>query len=251
MNKLIAFLIVSFTAYAWSLSYTSVAVDPSGQVCAGSIGGFEIGEYGGVYLTYSDGFLYCENGKMVSNGYGLADISYLGRDSILYSWIDIIDPAGSNPFENAGIGLEHFTDLDASWNLSGSNAYLGLRGVHVISRDTILLGDQNGLSVNNFALSNSRLLTGLPTQLASGPVRSLAKDFKNRLWAGTDSGVWVQDTEGDTTWTYHAVGWPVRNILPIDTHQVVVASFHMALDGYEQGTAKKACFENDSLRMPL
>jgi len=79
-------------------------------------------------------------------------------------------------------------------------------------------------------------------------VRSLAKDFKNRLWAGTDSGVWVQDAEGDTTWTYHAVGWPVKNIFPIDTNQVVVASFHMALDGYDATTAKKACFENDSMR---
>jgi len=254
MKKLIAFLMVSFTAYAWSLSYTSVTVDPLGQVCAGRIGQFDEGEYQVISYPLAEGYLYCEKGYSSNFIYNIANLVLVGTDSVLYS--TIIDVAmGSTPthilYDSALVSVGTELMLSDPWTLGGEGygrTYFALRGVLPITGDSILFAHQNGLSANSFSLMNGRSLSGIPAELATGPVRSLVKDFKNRLWAGTDSGVWVQNAEGDTTWTYHAVGWPVKNIYPMDTNQVVVSSFRIGMDGYDPSTAKKACFESDTLR---
>jgi len=233
MNRLMGILLISIAGVAWSTSwYTSVAVDSSGLVCAGSVGSFN----GNFVPAFTPGFLYCQNGKIEAQ-YMVSDIVMAGQDSVLFSYVSMDN---GYQIDSSGIGISSLSIYD--------EGHIGLRSILPVSVDSILFADQSGMFANDFAFSNSRTIAGLPIELATSPVRSLAKDFKNRLWAGTDSGVWVQDAEGDTTWTYHAVGWPVKNIFPIDTNQVMVASFHMALDGYDATTAKKACFENDSMR---
>ncbi|HSQ41709.1 MAG TPA: hypothetical protein VLM37_05465 [Fibrobacteraceae bacterium] len=222
--------------------YTAVAADSAGNVCAGSIGAYgitaveseSVGDYyyfTGYSLTKSDlsQFMVCQNaqGEDFYNGDATAVLMYLGGNSFLDvemgPYYDLMD---STAF---GLYFVSVTDNSLTFPKVESDDYEGARDFLLISPDSLLVARNNGLALIHISTYSVDTLAGLPEELSSGPVRSLALDFEGQLWAGTDSGVWVRSV--DSVWSFRNLGWSVRYIAAMDSHVVFLQSQKFVYDG--------------------
>jgi len=251
MKRIISTLVLLLASLACSAPwYSSVAIDRAGNVCAGSIGAFATQSGGmGYYPKFTGGFLYCQNGHVESLEYGLTDLVMFGVDSVLYSKISYVnsDAASIRDYYDSSVVTIGVTSIYGSSLFTTTSSYIAFRGILLVNADSILIADRDGLSANNFSMTNPRAITDLPSQLSSQPIQSIARDFKGRLWVGSDSGVWIQN-EATSSWKFQGTGWPVRNIFPMDTNEVVATSYHSVLDGYSPDSARQVCFENDTVQ---